>query len=433
MASFSFFSSSSFSSVLLVGALASITACAQGVDDGDEPASASEAQIASSVVVADEHTIASAIVEDGRIRIPADDGARYLALEPGTIFVGARGPTGSKNVDGFLRRVVSVSQADGEVVVATSAATMTDAIVRGAFRASNGGQSFDSDPGTSTDGVKPLATRRELSTIQLDFADRPLFDATDLVETPDGTARFTESIHLDRAVLTAQPTVDVDLGFRDGKVSRFVATVEGSLDSTIRATALVTAEGDVNASTIAALKQRPHHVEREIFRSRNIPLPTISIGRVPVSPSVQLSVVLRCDLTFGGPLTASAGVDATSRVRLGAVFMNGAWKDPIKSDFDIRPSFTMQKGGEVDARCAIDAHAELFAYGVSGVTMSVSPYVSFSAHPSAPGAAGVAWKANAGATGAMQGRADVFGVAPEELDRSLAEWSAPQPLEGTSP
>jgi hypothetical protein len=402
--------------------------CAEGAAADDDTSAASEAEIASTVVVADARAIASAVVEEGRIRIPVADGERYRTLAPGAIFVGARGPSGSANTDGFLRRIEGVTEEDGAIVFTTTPATLTDAVVRGGLRATNGGRSFD-DHDTREQGIKPLASRRELSSIQIDFADRPLFENVDVVETPEGTARFAESIRLDRAVLTARPNVDVDLAIRDGKITRFVAKVEGDMDSSIKATAVVTAEGDVNAATLAALKSRPHEVRREIFRSQRIPLPTISVGRVPMSPSVQLAVVLRCDLTFGGPLTANAGVEAKSYVRLGAVYANGAWGEPIKSDFDIRPSFAMDRAGEASARCALEAHAELFAYGTSGVSMSVAPYVTFAAQPDARG---FKWRASAGATGAMHGRAGVFGVRAEDLERPLAEWTAPS-LEGTSP
>ena len=145
---------------------------------------------------------------------------------------------------------------------------------------------------------------------------------------------------------------------------------------------------------------------------------------------MQFTVTLRCTLAFGGPLVAHAGVEAKSYVRLGAIYDGSTWGPPIRSDFDIKPSFTLEQGGEIDARCAIEADAELFAYGTSGVTMSVAPYVDFAVKQDAPS---YRFKVDAGATGVMRGRADVFGVRAGDLDRSLVEWKAPAPLEGKTP
>jgi hypothetical protein len=166
-----------------------------------------------------------------------------------------------------------------------------------------------------------------------------------------------------------------------------------------------------------------------------VPLPTLSVGRVPVSPSVQFTVALRCDLRFGGPLAAEAGVDATSFVRLGAVYEQGVWADPIASEFSITPTFAMSRGSKAFARCALETSAELFAYGVGGVTMQVAPYVDidvFERSNSELVSPEVRYHVEAGARGTMRGRADVFGVAPGDLERHLVDWKSPDALEGTT-
>jgi hypothetical protein len=409
--------------------------CAASGDGEEEIGEVEGAQVAAAVVVADSKATAVAEVLEDRVRLPLAVADRYRSLAPGAIFVGARGAAKSKNPDGFLRRVVAVSSEGDALVVTTVPATLTDAIVRGAVRTSSGGNSLD-DHGTESTSLRPLS-RNELRGIEIDFAGKPLFENVDEVDVAGGKARFTESITFERALLTAKPVVEVDLRIADGKVSRFVAKVEGHIDTSARATATVTAEGDVNDATLAELRARKHDVRRVIFQSPRVALPTMSVGRVPVSPSVQFTVSLHCNLAFGGPLLANAGVEAKSYVRLGAVYQDAAWQPPIRSDFDIRPSFTMDRGGQVDARCAIEVDAELFAYGTSGVTMSVAPYVDFGVKPSSGAPAlGVPeayrFRVVAGANGAMRGRADVFGVRPEDLDRALVEWNAPEALEGSA-
>jgi hypothetical protein len=149
-----------------------------------------------------------------------------------------------------------------------------------------------------------------------------------------------------------------------------------------------------------------------------------------VSPSVQVTLALVCDLSFGGAHVARAGVQARSSVRLAATYEDGTWGEPSVSDFSVRPAFAITQPGEVEARCALESSAELAAYGIGGVTMTVSPWVSYDV---ARAGTGWSYRAEAGATGSMRGSADIFGVRPEELERTLVDWKSTQPVSGTTP
>jgi len=418
-------SSVPFSRIAFGTLLALATGCAAG-STADLTMGESEALVASSVVVADPRATQAAEVTADRVVLPLAVADRYRTLGAGSIFVGARGAAMGKNPDGFLRRVVSVSEEAGALVVITTRASLTDAIVHGAVRTSSAGPANDS---LDTQSLTTLG-RKELSGIAIDFADQPIFDGSDDVEVEGKKAHFAESIRLEHAVLTARPVVDIDLRIRDGKVSRFSSKVEGNIDTSVRAVATVTSEGDLDPAILAELRTRKHEVRRVLYQSPRVALPNLAVGGVPISPSVQFTVTLHCQLAFGGPLVAHAGVEAKSAVRLGASWDGAAWSPPAASAFRIEPSFTMEKGGEIDARCAIEADAELSAYGDSGITMSVAPYVDFSVK--ADGAAH-RWTVDAGAVGSMRGRADVFGVRPEDLEKKLVDWKAPALLEGSAP
>ncbi len=377
----------SFGKAVLAFALACGAAgcAAGGSDETTRAETESDALVAPSVVVADPAATRTADVREDRVVLPLSSADRYRALGASAIFVGAGGPSGSKNPDGFLRRVSSVAVEGDTLVIMTTPATLTDAILHGAVRASSGGLSIDDH----------------------------------------------ESIRLERAVLTAKPVVDVDLRIRDGKVSKLVAKVEGSLDTSVRALATVTGEGDIDEETLAALFTRKHDVQRVVYQSPRVALPTIAVGGVPISPAVQFTVTLRCTLAFGGLLRARAGVEAKSQLRLGGVYESGAWGAPIRSDIEIVPSFAIDRGGKVEARCAMEVDAELFVYGKSGVIMSVAPYVDFSVQPESTG---YRHRVGAGAAGVMRGREGaVFGLPASEFNRSLVEWRAPALLEGVSP
>jgi hypothetical protein len=411
--------------------LSTVFLTATGCSSEEEPneeAESSEAtvNVASQVVIADTRATQVADVQPSKILIPIDAAEKYRALAPGTIFVGARGNETSKNPDGFLRRIQTVGIEGSNVAFTTTPATLLDAIVDGTLRTSSGSVSLEGDA---------LTGGRALGTIDLDFSNQPLVDNVDTITTAAGETKFYESIQIDKGLLKFKPNIDVDLRIKEGKVSRFLAKVEGNMDSSIGATARVTAEGAVNEETLTALKAKRQQVKKTIYQSKRVPLPTFSVGRIPISPSVQFTVSLTCDIGFGGPMKATTGVEAKSYVRLAGVFEHGDWAPPTKSEFDIRPSFDLEHGGAVDARCAIEADAELSAYGVGGVTMTVAPYLDFEIErgPLGGSAEKVAppylWTVQAGATGAMKATSDVFGV--RDLNRPLVEWKAPQPITGT--
>jgi len=158
---------------------------------------------------------------------------------------------------------VSVSEEADALVVITTRASLTDAIVHGAVRTSSAGPTNDS---LDTQSLTTLG-RKELSGIAIDFADQPIFDGSDDVEVEGKKAHFAESIRLEHAVLTARPVVDIDLRIRDGKVSRFISKVEGNLDASVRAVAMVTSEGDLDPAILAELRRRKHEVRRVLYQS----------------------------------------------------------------------------------------------------------------------------------------------------------------------
>lgn len=417
-------------SLLLVGlclSAAFVGGCAQNTEES-AAAESSDSIVADAVVVADRAASSVTVVGENELRMPSSVAGTYRQLGAGTILVGTRGAADSKNPDGFLRRIVRVRSEGNDVVFETSPAALTDAIVHGGLSTSSAGRSFDED---DSQDIEPHGSSRQFKGIAIDFSDKQLFENVDTIPTDQGTATFSETITLDRGSLSTKPQVDVDLRIHDGKVSRFSTIVQGNLDTSIRATATVTATGDVNPTTLAALAAKKHEVHRVIYQSAKMPLPTISVGKVPVSPSVQFTVAMNCTLSFGGPLDATAGVEAKSYVRLGASYADGAWGRPTQSEFDIRPSFDVTRGGAIDARCSLDAQAELTAFG-GGITMSVAPYVDFDISKQA-GQTNYRYRAAAGALGTMQGRADVFGIRPEDLDRPLVEWKAASALEGSAP
>jgi hypothetical protein len=420
--------------------------CAARSDDEDDDVESTEAhvEVAPAVIVADQPATLAAEVLADSIRIPSTAGKPYANLAPGTVFVGARGDAHGKNPDGFLRRVDSARTEGDVVILMTHPATLTDAVVDGVLSAST-----VSGTSAGIDNNELKSTPKGFQ-LDLDFSKATLFDNVDEVEVDKKKTRFAESIHFEHAHLAAAPAIDIQLEIHGGKVTRFISKIEGQVDLSIAALTEVKIDVDKPGTTSStsdplpnairtALREKRHSVSQVVYDSGRLPLPTFNLGNVPVSTSVAFTVTLRCDLAFGGPLRTHAGVDGKSTIRLAALQQDGVWSPPSKSAFDLKPSFTIDHGSDVDAHCELEMAAELGAFGATGVTMSVTPYVDFGVHranvPLTPTTAlrttsTYGWTASAGATSAMHGQADVFGVGSVELP--IATWKA-QPLTGVAP
>ena len=184
----------------LLPALVLIASACVGCASDAEPeaaraaAESEEAIVASAVVIVDARTAAIADVSEGRVVLPPGVAAPYRSLAPGSVIVGARGAVKSANPDGFLRKVVAISDENGALVITTAPATLTDALVRGAVKASSTAGTNIDNHGMEGSSLRPLAddAPSQLEGILLDFSDKPLFDGVDVIETDAGKATFTE-------------------------------------------------------------------------------------------------------------------------------------------------------------------------------------------------------------------------------------------------
>lgn len=398
--------------------------CANEPSDEASEETAPLSVVAPSVVVADPQTTQASEVYEDRIRLPRAVAGRYRSLPTGSIFVGARGDAESKNPDGFLRRVTSVSDDADFVVIATTKASIGDAILNGNIRTSNGGQTIDDHGAVETASRTPDASRG-FRGIRLDLPPESIFDGVDEIDIGGTKTRFLESVRIDGGTFVSKPVVGVDLRIRDGKVERFASKIEGNLETSLHTTATVIAEGDVNEHVLAALRSRRHVTDRVLYRSPQLPLATVDVGGVPISASAQFSVTLHCEIAFGGPLVAHSGLEANSYVRLGGSYDRvSGWTPIAASEFVIKPSLSLDRASEVQAVCAIRADASLSAYGDSGITMSVAPYVAFAVEGNETPTPTFRYRSEGGARGSMRGDARVFGLLPENLDRELGTWTA---------
>lgn len=402
-------------------ALLGVMACAAPAaeeDDGEAPVAG---VVAPNVTVVD-RTLADDIeVAPDRVALPLPGASAYRELAAGTVIVGERGEReDTKNPDGFLRRVRSVRVVGATLEIETEDATMADAIIDGSVVTST---SRLGEPSTSsTRSVRPLVTKA-FQGIDQDFSGRSIYRHTEKV----GATSVEETVTLKRAHLVAKPAMNLDLRIRRGRVQRFEATVQSTLDAELDLEAVVSANGGIDA---AALRAHPRSAKVVLLETPRLPLPTIFIGVVPIVTSVQFTVSLDCSMTFAGTITANAGAKTNAFVRLGATYEDGAWKPPITSQLDIEPHFTMTGNGALEARCALDAEAHVRAFGVGGVALGVGPYVSLGVEGPSPD---LSWQLRPGARAHMSGYASLFGKTLGSFDRELYDWQSPRVIRGSVP
>lgn len=150
-----------------------------------------------------------------------------LALTPGDIVVGGVGPVARY---GFLRRVTSVSPADGGVIVTTGAASLKDAIRQGSVRVTRQLTRDQLDRETLAPGVRvgqEDAARVDLArhVFNLDNAvvydhDNNPFTVRDQIRA---TGRVSVTISVDYAVDIGQDTESLELIVDDSEDLRFDA------------------------------------------------------------------------------------------------------------------------------------------------------------------------------------------------------------------
>lgn len=458
-------------------AIAAFVGCRPSDDDVESSETAeANVELSPTVVVADKPTSNATEVLPDSLRIPAGVAQRYANLAPGTIFVGDRAagaedpaPTtapandtkdggkedgggagtakdggaaevgdggapeantgSSKNPDGFLRRIEAIRTEDGVIVMTTTPAKLTDAVLNGAIRASTGG-------GVSIDGESHASAGKEFP-INLDIGSSTLFENVDVVDVDGKKTSFDESIEIETGRLSVNPSLAIDLMIREGKVGRFTALVQGQFDTSIDARVEVKPTGPISRDTARLLRGLPHEVSKVVYTSNPIPLSTFNVGGIPVATSVEFTVTMRCTMKFSGPFLAYPGFGARSFLKLSAIQTTGEWQPPSTSDFEIIPYFDLKKSSEIEGHCALETMARLSAYGSPGIVMTVVPYVDFRVGSSPvliddgdklrhgpPGSL-----ATAGVKGWLKGSADVFGIG-EPLDQQLADWHSSETLQG---
>lgn len=256
---------------------------------------------------------------------------------------------------GFLRLVTGVQQAGGEVVVATTGATLEDAITDGSF-----------------------AISRQLTAADLQSAQ--FIDGVSLVESRDGAAAEGFNIDIDAVVydadgndnttndqLTAEGSIELNPGFD------FDIDIDGKklqqLEVILRTEEVAELE---LKSTIA----QPIDVEIKIGQL-NFANIVVLVGYVPVVIVVDMPIYLQVNAELG--VVVSFGkVTQTANIEAGVRYDRPDWDlvADFDNDFDVDgPDIVV----EAELRGLIHPPLRLRLYGVAGPYVAAQPYMEMEA------------------------------------------------------
>ncbi|TWT44340.1 hypothetical protein RAS1_07530 [Phycisphaerae bacterium RAS1] len=284
---------------------------------------------------------------------------------------------------GALRQVDSVTvETDGSVTLATSPATIAQAVENGEF-------SFKEPEGAA----KTRARARLYDVFALDEnLDHELYNSDGVIASMAG------SFAMDLGV-------NIEMEVREYRLVMFASSIEGN--------ASIELSGDLVASLSG-------HAERE-FPLLARPLRRYLYGQIGPYPVV---IEVSANLIAGFSIDASAseqirvGVSTESLIHCGARYERGAdpeWSPIAEQNFDLATSGpTLCVDGTLDSRFFVRPVVELQLYSVLGPSFDLEPYVSVIASGTAcvsPGqspSGTYSWEAVAGIAGHAKVKADIL-------------------------
>jgi len=287
--------------------------------------------------------------------------------------------------DGLLRKVTSVTQQGGQVIVQTDATTLEESIQQGEISVSRTLTPGDIRSSNYARGV--ALARRPQATFFLTIDKLVLYD-------DDGNPSTTNDQITANGSIEVQPTLNVNLQVKDWRLERFYFTTGANQ----------TAELKIESKVSKDLLKK----EIEIARYTLAPI-TGMIGPVPVVivPVLTFAVGVDCSVHIG----VTAGVTQQTALTVGAQYANGTWSSvsAFSHSFQFNPP-TLFAG--MDLKGYAGPRLALLLYGVVGPQAKIDAYLKLEAN------LGMTpwWK--------LYGGLEVpVNIKVEVLGRTIAEWN----------
>jgi hypothetical protein len=322
------------------------------------------------LVVVDPALAAAAQVSADSVSFPASGMATLASHRPGDLLVSPRVVGSQGNTTGFLRKVASTSTEGDRVVVATTAASLSDAIpegdvVRSFHVPAHGGSGSDGGDG-------------------IDFDDVVIADLTEDLGTWSSSLRGNTlqiKATLDSAHLGFTPDVDFSMSFSGGHLKKLHFAASGTMDASMEAELVVKVEGELSDLGLDELKSHTPKVKKQLWASQEWALPTEWIGVIPVEESVQMYLNAQCSVSFsgfgGGELHVVTGASATSTVTGGIDYAQGQWTPSDGASLDATGSLEITDGASEKANCSLVPAIALRFYDVFGPELGIASGLSF--------------------------------------------------------
>lgn len=334
-----------------------------------------------------------------------DDTVDPASLAVDKVLVGT--PAGGAPT-GYLRRVVSVTEAGGKVVVETAEATLADVILKGSIDVT--GTVPVSQPPTPSSALSMSGARSAGPTsVDVDF---------DSMQMQAG--RVDPRVSLGRAAFNFERTL-----YSNGPLEvKAEGALDFSADFTINAHFGIVRwhkawwgwwpeYGLLEVSAVTSLSESLSvkilsdltlvDFEREIELGRiNLPTVTVWAGPVPIVFVNSITPVLGVSADLGANL--EVGISQWAGCSLGVRWNYWSGWSPIKS-FSSGYSFDLDGAVQANAKAWLGARLDVKLYGVAGPYFQPQAYLQFAGNT----AANPWWTLDAGLEAKFGGRIDVLG------------------------
>ncbi len=267
----------------------------------------------------------------GQLEFPRADNDALLDLRANDIVV-----SGSR--EGFLRKVTGVEAAPDRIVIATTEADLSDALIDGTIQGSFGGEG--------------KADTHQLPTIGFSVTDRTI------VNNPYMTVKVAN------AALSLSPEIDLDLEVENRALSLFELVVRGKLRGSI--------DLDIDARDITA--------GPEIMLWQSPPTYFYQqLGILPVVETVTTSVRLQIEVIARGRGRIRINAGAIADLEAGIRYTKATGWDGI-AELDLQatgsiPEASVTSIDELGVRAWLVARADVKLYGLAGPYVAVGPQI----------------------------------------------------------
>jgi len=387
---------------------------------------------------------ADVTVTPTRLLFPRSTHPELASLRAGQVLIGERGVDGT-NAEGFLRKVVQVTENGPYFDVRTEPATLVDAFAELDF---NAVVELPKESSPGTQGFRTMGSGSGPTATIVDFSGRQLFQrAGSLPVNPatGSTIGYDASMKVNKGSLTFTPRWDV--GAQIGRLSfdprQLIKSAHaigtGSLDAQLEVQATLALTGNPTGADLAALiAQSITGSPNAVLADTDITLASINLGALNAPATAHFRAELTCAVDWGGTLDVVVGANANATLSAGFRYANQQFTPVFEKTGNfspVGPNYTV--GGAVRVLCEIVPRFDLRLFGVATGSLWARPYLSLGAEAECNTASGPALTGKyagylfAGVGAAASLDVDLFGLYSYSKECTLFDLNRGKNVSGT--